>query len=549
MDPADESLLPMFVVESEEGLRVLEEALVLLETQADHEMLSNIFRAVHTLKGNAGMLGFVDLARVAHAAEDLLELVRDGRVEVTAPLVSLLLKCVDALRQMVGDAAAGLAQPRPEHDWLLERLATAAAGELVSAPAVAPVARTERRQTPGRRREDLLAWAERTKSLRVDKVKLDRMLDLTGEIAISRGRLSQILESQGNEAALEVHREAEQLYLDLQELVVRARMVPVGPLFHQQIRTVRDLAASLGKVARLDVFGEDVEVDTTVVEHLRDPLVHMLRNALDHGIEPPDVRKSKGKDPCGRITLRAWHEGGSIVIQVADDGEGLDRDRIAERARTLGLEPDKLADRDLFALVFEPGFSTAEAVTDLSGRGVGMDVVRRNIDALHGSVEIGSPPGAGATVTIRLPLTLAIIAGLAVGVENETYIVPLDAVVECLELTGDSPGRGGDGVMNVRGEALPYLRLRDVFGLLGSPENRENVVVVRHPDGLAGLAVDRLHGESQTIIKPLGTVFRSVPGIAGSAILGSGRVALILDVPGLIRMALASRAEAPVAAP
>jgi two-component system chemotaxis sensor kinase CheA len=388
----------------------------------------------------------------------------------------------------------------------------------------------------------------------VDIDKLDRMMNLTGEIAVARGRLKQLLADvpgQVGEAILEVHGEADRLSLGLQELVMKVRMVPLGPLFRQYVRTVRDVAAAHGRQARLIIEGEDVEVDTTVVQHIHDPLTHLIRNALDHGIESPEVRMGRGKDPCGSVTLRAHREAGSIVIQIADDGAGLDRERILARARALGrvTEPEVLTDHELHRLVLEPGFSTAQQVTVLSGRGVGLDVVRRNVERLRGSVGIESRPGESTTITLRLPLTLAIIAGFAVGVENETYLIPLDTVVECLELPREvCPHADGRGVLSVRGQALPYLRLREVFGLPSAPRGREHVVVVRHDGGRVGLAVDVLCGESQTVIKPLGPLFQGLPGIAGSAILGSGRVALILDVEALVRQAVPRRREAPEAA-
>jgi two-component system chemotaxis sensor kinase CheA len=387
--------------------------------------------------------------------------------------------------------------------------------------------------------------ASAVRTLRVDVGKLDRMLNLAGEIAISRGRLTDMLERRTSltvDEILEEHRETDRLYLDLQDLIMQARMVPLGPTFQQHFRTVRDLAGAQRKQARLVLDGEDVEVDTRVVEHIRDPLLHMVRNAVDHGIEPPDERRACGKDPCGRLGLRAFHEGTLVVVELTDDGRGLDRERILRRAVERGLVPDgaPLADGDVYALIFEPGFSTAERVTELSGRGVGMDVVRRNVDALRGSVSVESTPGRGTTISLRLPLTLAIIQGFRVGVAGEVYILPLEAVSECVELPAGSD-RGRCGILSLRGRPLPFLRLRDQFGLGGQPPARENVVVVEHAGAAVGLAVDALLGESQTVIKPLGRMLQGVRGISGSAILGDGRVALILDVPGLLREALGRR--------
>jgi two-component system chemotaxis sensor kinase CheA len=310
---------------------------------------------------------------------------------------------------------------------------------------------------------------------------------------------------------------------------------------------VRDLAQSQGKAARLELEGEDVEVDVSVVEYLKDPLVHMIRNAIDHGIEIPEKRRAIGKDPCGRLVLKALHEGANIVIQVIDDGAGLDRERIIERARRMKniAAPEKLADMEIYRLIFEPGFSTANAVTEWSGRGVGMDIVRRNIEALRGSISIESQKGTGTTITIRLPLTLAIIEGFGVGVGNDTYVLPLHAIVECVPMPHEVPSRAGQGIIDLRGEPLPFIRLRDWFRLPNTNPRRENIVVVEVDQSRVGLAVDALYGTRQTVIKPLGKQFRSIPGIAGSAILGSGRVALILDVTGLVRDIIRSRTDAP----
>jgi len=312
----------------------------------------------------------------------------------------------------------------------------------------------------------------------------------------------------------------------------------VGPLFHQYNRTVRDMAKSLGKMAQLRIEGEDIEVDTSVVEYLKDPLLHMIRNALDHGIEPPAKRKKRGKSPTGTITVRAAREGRNIVIEVTDDGAGLDKQKIIEVAQKKGLlaESQKLSDQEINQLIFEPGFTTTTQVSDMSGRGVGMDVVRRNIQVLRGSVYATSQPGVGATVRIRLPLTLAIIEGFSVGVGNETYVIPVDQVIECVELAKeDQENARKDGVLQLRNEPLPFIYLKDHFGLPGERSTKQSVVVVQHETSRAGLAVNELFGATQTVIKPLPAVFKDVAGVSGSAILGNGRVALILDIPALFR--------------
>ncbi|HET7040447.1 MAG TPA: chemotaxis protein CheW, partial [Gemmatimonadales bacterium] len=292
----------------------------------------------------------------------------------------------------------------------------------------------------------------------------------------------------------------------------------------------------------LVVEGGDVEVDTRVLELLRDPLAHMVRNAVDHGIEDPEVRAAYGKPPEGTISLTAGHEGGQIVLRLRDDGAGFDARRIADRAREMGLaaQPELLARGELLKLVFAPGFSTAEAVTDLSGRGVGMDVVRRNIEALRGSIELESVDGEGACVTVRLPLTLAIIDGFGVEVADETFVLPLHAVVEVLALPAERSEDGeGRGVIGTRGAPLPFVRLQTLFGLAAGPAaGREHVVVVEQEGNRVGLVVDRLHGEGQAVIKALGRMLGGLPALAGSTILANGRVGLIIDVPALVQQAL-----------
>ena len=529
-------LLQTFLTEAGEHLRALEEALVALEARPeDAELLNGIFRVAHSLKGDALMVGFPRIADFAHRLEDLLERLRDGALAVDADLISLLLRAVDVLRALLAAAAAGQDTVPADLDAAQAALVAACAGP--DAEAAAPA---EHGAVPN------AAVTAEAGTLRVDVAKLDRMLTLTGEIAIARGRVAQMmaaLPAHVGQEILEAHRDADLLQLELQEQVMKARMVPVGPFFRQYARTVRDVARAHGKAVRLVIEGDEVEMDTRVVERLRDPLTHMIRNSIDHGIESPELRAALGKAPEGCLTLRAAHDGGLIVIEVRDDGAGFNRLRIAERARETGLavDPQHLPDAELLALVFAPGFSTAETVTDLSGRGVGMDVVRRNIEGLRGTLAIASEDGAGATITIRLPLTLAIIDGFGVGVGDETYIVPLDAVLECLSLPVDHHrDANGRGVINLRGEPLPYLRLRDRFNATGPAPRREHVLVVQHAGGRAGIAVDALHGERQAVIKSLGAGLDGVSGLSGSTILGDGRVALILDVPALLREAVAS---------
>ncbi len=551
-----DALLQTFLAEAEETFAHMEQGLVALETRPnDDELLHGLFRDAHTIKGAAGLVGFDAVRDLAHDLEDVLERLRKRTLGVSDGLVTLLLRSVDVLRGAVSDAAGGSTTASEAVSGFRRRLDDAAAAPDDAALRGPPPPPPQGGDRPGEGGEAPAPHqpAGSGRSLRVDVTKLDRMLDLSGEIAIARGRLGEMLERRGETHAdlLEAHRETDQLYLDLQELIMKARMVPIGPSFHQHVRTVRDVATAQGKQARLVVEGEEVEVDTAVIECIRDPLGHMVRNALDHGIEPPAARRAAGKDPMGKLVLRAFHEAGSMVIQVIDDGAGLDRKRIAEKAVAMGLIADaaRISEDELARIVFEPGFSTTEKVTEISGRGVGMDVVRRNVEALRGSVAIETAPGAGTSVTIRVPLTLAIIQGFKVGIGDDVYILPLDSVVECLELSAAESAAGMPcGVINLRDKPVPYLRLRDHFALGGARPPRENVVVVQHGAQNAGVVVDALHGESSTVVKPLGTMFKGIPGVAGSSILGNGRVALILDVAGLLRETLRRAAARDVAA-
>ncbi|MDO7934463.1 chemotaxis protein CheA [Xanthomonas euvesicatoria pv. eucalypti] len=414
------------------------------------------------------------------------------------------------------------------------------AAELLSAEAAAsptpnkPLAAVpSAASAPGRAAPDAAARSADARSIRVDADKLDRMIDLVGELIIAVSSTSANAQRTGDAQLLESASILAGLVEDVRESALQLRMVKIGGTFSRFQRVVHDVARELGKDIALVVAGEDTELDKSVVEKIGDPLTHLVRNAMDHGIEPAEVRVARGKPARGTVGLNAYHDSGSIVIQITDDGGGLNRDRILAKALERGLiEPGRqLSDRDVFAMIFEPGFSTAEKVTNLSGRGVGMDVVKRNITALRGTVEIDSAAGVGTTISVRLPLTLAIINGFQVGVGKSVFVVPLDVVEECVEFTPDY----ASDYIDLRGSVLPYVRLRELFALGGKTPSRESIVVIRQGAQRFGLVVDTLLGEWQTVIKPLSKVFAQVKGISGSSILGSGDVALILDVPSLIQ--------------
>jgi two-component system chemotaxis sensor kinase CheA len=526
-----EALRAAFRGEAEERLAEMEETLLLLAEQpASEEALHTLFRGAHTVKGDALTVGFPRLAEVMRLAEDLLERVRAGTAELAARDVGVLMRVLDTARWMVGTRD----QPPPGHEALLRDLRDLAGNDAPAPAAAVTLAQAGVGE----------GAAGRLQTLRVGIDKLDRLLDLIGEIGVARDRTRQGLHAllgRGGGDLLRDFEDSDPLYLELQELVMRARLVAVAPVLRQQLRALRESASALGKAARLRVEDNDVEVDAKVIEQIRAPLAHLVRNAVDHGLETPEGRRAAGKPAVGTVTLRAIHAGATVVIEVADDGAGLDERRIVERAVERGLlaEGATPGPRELTRLLCRPGFSTAERVSDISGRGVGLDVVERTAAALRGSVEVESRPGEGATFRIRLPLTLAIIEGFAVGVGEETFIVPLEAVQECIELPAEAGGLAGEsGVLSLRDHPLPFVRLRHRLAVAPATPPRESVVVVEQQGQQVGLVVDRLLGGSQAVVKPLAGALRGLPGLFGSTILGDGRVALILDVAGLLRAEL-----------
>ena len=378
-----------------------------------------------------------------------------------------------------------------------------------------------------------------SKFIRVEASKLDQLIDLIGELVIAGASNSLVANRTHNQDMLEAASTVSSLVESIRDAALNLRMIPIGATFERFNRLVRELSIELDKSIKLEITGADTELDKSVVEKITDPLTHLVRNSIDHGIENKQQRVSSGKSEEATLQLNAYHDSGSIVIEVADDGKGLDRDKIRNTAIKRGLISSNatLTDEEVEALIFEPGFSTAESVTNLSGRGVGMDVVRQNIQSLRGTIEIESSPGVGTVSRIRLPLTLAIIDGFLVSVGNDSYVIPLSMIVECVELRkGDIETNQGRNYVNLRGEVLPFVRIREVFETNTDLPARENIVVVNYAGRAAGLVVDELIGDFQTVIKPLGPLFSSIQGVSGSTILGNGDVGLILDVPTLIQL-------------
>jgi len=388
--------------------------------------------------------------------------------------------------------------------------------------------------------------AQESRSIRIEADKLDQLINLVGELIIAGAGVNLISRRTHNAELQESTSKLSTLVQEVRDSALQLRMVKIGATFSRFQRVVHDVSRDLGKDIGLLIKGEDTELDKTVVERIGDPLMHLVRNAMDHGIESAELRAARGKPARGSVTLEAYHDSGAIVIAVSDDGGGLKRERILAKAVERGLVEAGLAlsDEDIFGLIFEPGFSTAEQVTNLSGRGVGLDVVKRNITALRGHVSVSSQEGVGTTVTVRLPLTLAIIDGFLVEAGSGVFAIPLDMIEECIAYAAEP----GHDYTNLRGQVLPLIRLRELFDISGAPTRRENIVVLKHAGQRAGLVVDTLLGEFQTVIKPLGQMFSQARCISGSTILGSGEVALILDVPATVRHASKSHAAATAAA-
>ncbi len=490
-----------------------------LSTEADKARIEGVFEFVrddcqlHILPPGSRVADYIDLIEALPESNDRLGeiLVACGAVTQRELGESLALQACESAR---------LENAQPLGEIMVER-------QIVQ-PELVDAALTKQKEARQRQ-------AQEAKFVRVHADKLDSLINLVGELVIAGAGVGLMAARNKDSAMMESVSGMARLVEDIRDGAMRLRMVEIGETFNRFRRVVRDVSKELGKDIDLSISGAETELDKTVVEKIGDPLTHLVRNAMDHGIESAEVRLARGKPAKGTLQLNAYHESGGIVIEVVDDGGGLNRERILAKARDKGLiqDGDHLADRDVWNLIFEPGFSTAEQVSNLSGRGVGMDVVRRNIEALRGTVEIESREGAGSTFRIRLPLTLAIIDGFLMGVADSHYVVPLDMVLECVELNACTDRNEGCDYLNLRGEVLPLLRVKDHFSLKGRASRRENVVVVTAAGRKAGLVVDELKGEFQAVIKPLGNLFQRVRGISGSTILGSGEVALVLDVPAL----------------
>jgi two-component system chemotaxis sensor kinase CheA len=535
MDSDRASLVQVFLDEVEENLARAQETTLELESRpGDRELQQALFRSLHTIKGGADSLGFEALVSLAHAVEDLLDDLRLGIAKINPPLVSLLLESFDALRASSNQVRGSGSDAGSVSSELIERIQRARA-ELDGGSAEAGAA-PERRfvQAPTNA-------ATRSETVRVDMKKLDAALDLSGELSVALGRLEALVSKLPRAASAElvgVQRSIGQLHGELQDRLVALRMVPIGPTLRGFVRTVRDVALLHGKQARLSVQGGDVTVDANVIEQLREPMTHLVRNAIDHGIESVEKRLDSGKDPLGCLAVRARREAGAIVVEFEDDGAGLSRQRIVERGRKLGLfeqPPDD--DAQIFALVFASGFSTAERVTDLSGRGVGLDAVKRAVEALRGTVQLSSVERVGTKVTLRLPVSLALLDGFGVAAGQDAYVLPREAVRECLAFA--STDRRSLGVLDLRNRSLPFVDLGALFERGCVPaRGRRHLIIIESGGDELGLVVDQVFGDQRVVVKPLGPLFRDVHAVIGCAMAGDGSVALVLDIAGLFAAVL-----------
>ncbi len=583
----DPELLANFLVEAQEHLDGIETRLVYLEQHPDDlEAVNAIFRPFHTLKGVAGFLNLGQIQELSHEVEWLLDRVRDGQVMVFMELVNLVLEAVDLLKDMLADLQEALGEGRgpavfdlaPIKARIAQVDATSARPKarlgdiLVEREGVAPeeiqealerqktqehaqpmgeILIQEGRVAPQKVAKALVQQlaegtpaaeaAPVTETVKVDIAKVDNLVDLMGELVIVQ---SQVRQNQkiGDLADQKLERDLGQMgriTSELQKISMSMRMVPIGATFRKMMRLVRDLSHKTGKEVNLQLEGEDTEIDRSMVEAIYDPLVHLVRNAVDHGLETPEARQSQDKPRAGNLWLRAYHKGGDIIIEIEDDGRGLDREAILAKARERGLvSPEETPPPErIDHLIFEPGFSTAKEVTNVSGRGVGLDVVKETITRMRGKIDIATRPGEGSRFLLRLPLTLAIIDGMVVQVGAERYILPTVGVQETLR-----PDRGdcftvqGQGeIIRVRNQLIPLVRLHRLFGGddgLTHP-SEALLMVVEHEGQKRALLVDDILGKQEVVIKSLGPLFQSLEGLAGGTILGDGRVGLILDLAGL----------------
>jgi two-component system chemotaxis sensor kinase CheA len=585
-----------FLVESSENLDLLDRELINLEKDPGNRgTLASIFRTIHTIKGTCGFLGFTKLESVAHVGENLLSKLRDGELALNPEMTTALLAMVDAIRQMLASVeAVGNEGERNDQELiqtltrLLQGSAAAAKAEAPPTPAAPPVAPPPATSVaappaelpippapiadaapivepkpdhaaehyadhgPAAPANESAAQSQaRTaaseSSIRVDVTLLDKLMNLVGELVLARNQILQFSNATEDAGLLAPSQRLNLITTELQEGVMKTRMQPIGNIWSKFPRTVRDVATMCGKQVRIEMEGKETELDKTIVEAIKDPLTHIVRNSVDHGIEKPERRVAVGKPAEGRLLLRAYHEGGQVIIEISDDGGGLDADKIRRKAVEKGLitpeQAARMGEREGVNLIFLPGFSTAEKVTNVSGRGVGMDVVKTNIEKIGGTVDVQSKAGTGTTVRMKIPLTLAIIPALIVTSGGDRYAIPQISLLELVRLDGEDAQKGieliqGVPVHRLRGRLLPLVYLNRELKVEGEAPDLSklpavNIVVLQADERQFGLVVDEINDTEEIVVKPLGKQLKGIKTFAGSTIMGDGRVALILDVLGV----------------
>ncbi len=593
----DEDILQDFLVEAKETIENLEEGFIELEKDKSNiEVIRSIFRSMHSLKGAAGFFGFKSLESIAHFSEDILSKLRDGLLEPTEEIIDILLKAVDWIKYIINHIEQNKTEPIDDNllEFLVEisnfneklKKQVGAKGkeeakeekaeetkEEVKEEAKKKEAKEEKKEEtkeeakpeekkeakeekqvpsketkpavkepPKKEKKEAIATPhiELTEThIKVDVKLLDQLMNLAGELVLARNRVVQLAQKIMDEDLTRSVQALSMITTEMQEAIMKTRMQPIGTVFNKFPRIVRDLARALGKKVNLQLEGTETELDRSIIEAIKDPLTHLVRNAIDHGIEPPDVRVQIGKPPEGNLILRAYQEGGQVVIEIEDDGKGIDIEKIRKKAIEKGFmtpeEAERASEKELLALIFKPGFSTAEKVTQVSGRGVGMDVVKTNIEKLGGSIEIDTVYEKGTTVRIKIPLTLAIIPALIVTSQDYRYAIPQ---VNLKELVNIDPEKdllkvGDTEFYRLRGEIIPVLRLSEILKHNGKDQNQKSLVILTTGERVIGLLVSKIFNSEEIVVKPLGKWFKNIPIYSGATIMGDGKLALILDVVGL----------------
>lgn len=568
LDDEMKEIVESFLVETREIIEGLDQDLLELERGSTNpDLLNRIFRAAHTVKGTSSFLGFDQMSELTHKFEEVLNKLRKNEVNITPELINGSFMAFDTMKVLLGKIQSNDTTPIDLNE-VLTKLDSLSGHEMPQADLSASDQPEESFQEPvtveispvstkiSQEEETLQTASAKVEkgsdtTIRVDVQRLDNLMNLVGELVLGRNRLAQISfmigsEHENEELAKELVETSSQIDFittELQSAIMKTRMVPIGRVFNKFPRLVRDLAHEAKKDIELVIAGEETELDKSIIEEINDPLIHILRNSVDHGIESAEERRALGKSPVGAIWLQAEHEGNHIVISIEDDGRGMDPDLLkataVEKRLLTEAEAAEMSARDAYNLIFLPGFSTATKVTSMSGRGVGMDVVRTNITRLNGLIDIESVVGMGTKIVIKLPLTLAIIQSLLIQVKQEIFVIPLSSVIEVVRITSDEIGTiNGKEVIRIRDIVLPLVRIDHVFSVPGESKisNRLYVVVIGLAETRVGIVADLLLGQKEVVIKSLGGYLGNVEGIAGSTILGDGTVKMIIDIGELIKL-------------